>query len=307
MARYRRRYRRWSGRSYQPTKYSVLSGLLGDGVWDIRSAFLSLNDDALDQILDDYSQIHGAPAAQYARRTYSKWKDGSTKLSGQTMERLVELVPPYLESTQRHNVLLKVLKKHKRIPPSQTIRVNIKEPQEGFRQIDEALSSIQTTDALAYLPEHVMDAAKWLYDDDVTAARSMLAESIKIETDMLRDNAIRELGLMRRTLSSGQVKSANYSVETPVSRLHVIAYNPSKCYVATVCFGESADETKALRCWRDQVLINYRIGREFIVWYYQHGEQLADIANRNLMIRLSSQFAIGMLAKWVQRRGSKHE
>lgn len=307
MARYGRRYRRWSGRSCQPTKYSVLSGLLGDGVWDIRSAFLSLNDDAFNQIIDDYSQIYGAPAAQYARRTYSKWKDGSTKLSGQTMERLVELVPPYLEPAQRHNVLLKVLKKHKRIPPSHTIRVNIKEPQEGFHQIDEALSSIQTSDALAYLPEHVMDAAKWLYDDDVTAARSMLAESIKIETDMLRDNAIRELGLLRRTLSNGQVKSANYSVETPVSRLHVIAYNPSKCYVATVCFGETSDETKALRCWRDQVLVNYHIGREFIVWYYQHGEQLADIANRNPMIRFGSQFAIGMLAKWVQLRGSKYE
>lgn len=307
MARYKRRYRRWSGRTSQPTKYSVLSGLLGDGVWDIRSAFLLLNDDALDQILEDYSQIHGAPAAQYARRAYPKWKDGSTKLSGQTMERLVELVPPYLEPDQRHEVLLKILKKHKRILPSKSIRVNIKEPQEGFRQIDDALSGIRVTDPLAYLPEHVMDAAKWLYDDDVTAARSMLAESMKIETDMLRDNAVRELELMRRTLSSGQVKSANYSVETPVSRLHVVAYNPSKCYVATVCFGEHADETNALRRWRDQILVNHHIGREFIVWYYQHGEKLAVIANRNTIFRLSSQFAIGMLAKWVQRRGSKHE
>ncbi|MBC3387525.1 CFI-box-CTERM domain-containing protein [Pseudomonas sp. SWRI179] len=307
MGRYKRRYRRWSGRTSQPTKYSVLSGLLGDGVWDIRSAFLLLNDDALNQILEDYSQIHGAPAAQYARRAYPKWKNGSTKLSGQTMERLVELVPPYLEPDQRHKVLLKILKKHKRIPPSKSIRVNIKEPQEGFRQIDEALSGIRVTDPLAYLPEHVMDAAKWLYDDDVTAARSMLAESMKIETDMLRDNAVRELELMRRTLSSGQVKSANYSVETPVSRLHIVAYNPSKCYVATVCFGEHADETNALRRWRDQTLVNHHIGREFIVWYYQHGEKLAVIANRNTIFRLSSQFAIGMLTKWVQRRGSKHE
>lgn len=89
MARYRRRYRRWSGRSSQPTKYSVLSGILGDGVWGIRSAFLSLNDDALDQILDDYGQIYGAAAAQYARKTYSKWKDGSTKLSGQDRKSVV--------------------------------------------------------------------------------------------------------------------------------------------------------------------------------------------------------------------------
>jgi hypothetical protein len=307
MARYRRSYRRWSGRSYQPTKYSVLAGILGDGVWDIRSAFLSLNEDALDQILEDYGQIHGAAAAQYARKTYSKWKDGSTKLSGQTMERLVELVPPYLEAEQRHNILLKVLKQHKRTPPSQTIRVNIKEPQEGFHQIDEVLSSIRVTDPLAYLPEHVMDAAKWLYDDDVTAARAMLAESMKIETDMLRNNAARELNLMRRTIASGQVKSANYSVETPVSRLHVIAYSPSKCYVATVCFGENAVETNALREWRDQVLATHQVGRKFIVWYYENGEKIAGIAARSPLIRLTSKFVIGIFARWVQRRRSSHE
>lgn len=307
MARYRRRYRRWSGRSSQPTKYSVLSGIIGDGVWGIRSAFLSLNDDALDQILDDYGQIYGAAAAQYARKTYSKWKDGSTKLSGQTMERLVELVPPYLEAEQRHNILLKVLKQHKRTPPSQTIRVNIKEPQEGFHQIDEVLSSIHVTDPLAYLPEHVMDAAKWLYDDDVTAARLMLAESMKIETDMLLNNAVRELNLMRRTIASGQVKSANYSVDTPVSRLHVIAYSPSKCYVATVCFGEHALETVTLREWRDQVLANHQMGRKFIVWYYENGEKIAEIAARTPMIRLTSKFAIGIFARWVRRLRSSHE
>ncbi|WP_312125790.1 CFI-box-CTERM domain-containing protein [Pseudomonas sp.] len=284
-----------------------MSGLLGEGVGDIRSAFLSLGEDALDQLLDDYGQIHGANAGQYARKAYPKWKDGTTKLSGRTMERLVELVPPYLEPEQRHNVLLKVLKKHKRIPPSQTIKVNINEPQEGFRQIDEALAGVYLTDPLAYLPEHVMEAAKWLYDDDMTAARAMLAESMRIETDMLRTNATRELGLMRRTISSGQVKSATYTVETPALRLHVIAYSPSMCYVATVCFGQQSPKTNALRAWRDSALVNHHLGRKFIVWYYQHGERMADIAKRHSIILLTSQIAIGILATWAQRHGSRHE
>lgn len=307
MARYRRRYRRWSGRSSQPTQYSVLSGLLGEGVWDIRAAFLALDEDALDQLLDDYGQIHGASAGQYARKAYPKWKSGSTKLSGQTMQRLVELVPPYLEPDQRHHILLKVLKKHKRTPPSQTIRVNIKEPQEGFRQIDEALANVRASEPLAYLPEHVMEAAKWLYDDDVTAARAMLGESMKIETDMLRESAARELGLMRRTISNGQVKAATYTVETPVSRLHVIAYSPSKCYVATVCFGQHSPKTETLRTWRDDVLVNHRKGRDFIVWYYQNGQRLAEIAERHPLVRHISRLAIGFLASSIQRLRRKHD
>lgn len=307
MARYRRRYRRWSGRSSQPTHYSVLSGLLGDGVWDIRAAFLGLDEDALDQLLDDYGQLHGSSAGQYARKAYPKWKSGATKLSGQTMQRLVELVPPYLEPDQRHQILLKVLKKHKRSPPSQTIRVNIKEPHDGFRQIDEALANVKASEPLAYLPEHVMEAAKWLYDDDVTAARAMLAESMKIETDMLRDNAARELGLMRRTISNGQVKAATYTVETPVSRLHVIAYSPSKCYVASVCFGQDAPKTKTLRAWRDDVLVNHKRGRDFIVWYYQNGQRLAELAERHPSIRHISRLAIGILASCVQHLRRKHD
>lgn len=307
MARYRRSYRRWSGRNYQPAKYSVLVGLLGDGVWDIRSAFLSLDEEALALILEDYGQIYGASAAQYARKAYPKWKAGSTKLSGQTMERLVELVPPYLEPEQRHSVLIKVLKKHKRNPPSQTIRINIKDPQSGFAQLEGALSGIQISDPLAFLPEHVMEAAKWLYDDDVTAARAMLAESMKVETEMLRTNAIRDLELMRRTIASGQVKSANYTVETPAGRLNVVAFSPSKCFVATVCFGEYAPETEALRGWRDDFLLKYRVGREFVVWYYRNGESIAAIVNRSHMLRHASRFVVGTLARLVIHLRSKHE
>lgn len=88
MARYRRRYYSWADRPYKPTKYNVLSGMLGEAVWDIRSAFLNLEPDALEDLMKDYSTIHGVSAAQYARRTLPKWKDGTTKMSGQTMERL---------------------------------------------------------------------------------------------------------------------------------------------------------------------------------------------------------------------------
>lgn len=307
MARRRRSYRQWSGRSYQPTKYSVLSGLLGDAVWDIRKAFLDLEEDALESLMADYGAIHGASAAQYANKTFPKWKDSTIKLSGQTMERLVELVPPYLGPEQRYDILLKVLKKHKKSVPFIAIRINIKEPADGFRQLNDVLRGMESNDPLAYLPEHVMEAAKWLYDDDVTTARSLIAEATKIETDILRNDAMRQINLLRRTIKSGQVKSANYTVETPVGRVSVVAYSPSMCFVATVCFGNDAQETQALRNWRDNVLIEYHYGREFIVWYYTYGERMAGFVQRHPVLKSTSKFLIGMIARHAMRQGEHHE
>lgn len=309
MARYRRRYRSWRARGYssKPTKYDALTGLFGGAVADMRKAFLTLDEDALDSLMSDYGSIHGDTAERYARKTYPSWKSGSTKLSGQTLERLVELIQPYLEPEQRHDILLKVLSKHKRSGTHQSIRVNIKEPAEGFRQIDDALEKLRSDDPLAFIPEHVMEAAKWLYDDDMTAARAMLAEATRAETDLLRANAIREVSLLKRTISSGQVKSASYSVKTPVSTLSVVAYTPSKCFIATVCFGANAPETNALRAWRDNYLIHRSAGRDFIVWYYTHGEAIANVIQKYKLLRAASKLIVGAIAGLAKRYGERYE
>lgn len=309
MARYRRRYRSWRGRGYssKPTKYDALTGLFGEAVSDMRKAFLILAEDALDSLMSDYGSIHGDSAERYARNTYPRWKSGATKLSGQTLERLIELIQPYLSAEERHDILLKVLSKHKRSGANQSIRVNIKEPKEGFRQIDDALEKLRSEDPLAFIPEHVMEAATWLYDDDMTAARAMLAEATRAETDLLRANAIKEVSLLKRTISSGQVKSANYSVQTPISTLSVVAYTPSNCFVATVCFGVDAPETNALRRWRDNYLIHIPAGRNFIVWYYTHGETIANVIQKYKPLKAACKLFVGAIAGLVRRYGERYE
>ena len=98
------RYNNWRSRSYKPPVYSVLRNLFGDAVYDIRKAFFMLDKDALDDLFADYGASYGQPAEKYARQTFPNWKSGRTNLSGQTMERLVELVPPYLSPEARWNV-----------------------------------------------------------------------------------------------------------------------------------------------------------------------------------------------------------
>jgi hypothetical protein len=271
--------------------------LFGSAVSQIREAFENLDEDALDELFSDYGAIHGDAAEKYARKTSPRWASGAIKLSGQTMERLVELVPPYLEPTQRFSILQTVLKRHKKTGSWRSIKINVTEPAQGFVELQQALASMTHNDMLAHLPKEVMKAASWLYDDDITAARSMLAEAERLENDMIRASAAREIELLRRTISSGQVKAATYTVEMPAGKLHVVAFSPSMCFVATVCFGQHAPETAILRAWRDRYLIEREWGRRFIVWYYINGEKIAAMEANRPALKMAAKVCINIFVK----------
>lgn len=308
----RRHYRNWRSRSwgssFKPPKYSVLTKLFGNAVGEIRHAFMKLDEDALDELFSDYGNIYGDSAERYARKTFPQWKNGTTNLSGQTMERLVELVPPYLTPELRFSILKSVLKQHKKTGTWRIVKINVKEPTQGFTELQQALASMSQDDVLAHLPEEVMKAASWLFDDDITASRAMLAEAERLENNMIRAKAEREIGLLKRTISTGQVQAANYSVEMPAGKLEVVAFTPSKCFVATVCFGENAQETQTLRLWRDQYLIEKDWGRKFIVWYYNNGETFAKLASRSLLLKAVAKRCISLLERVVRTRvGVTHE
>lgn len=301
---YRRRYKGYRYRTQGPSKYSALSGLFGSMVGNIRTAFLQLEEDALEELFEDYGNAHGDSAAKYAKKTFPKWKSGVTNLSGQTMERLIELVPPYLSPEQRFNLVTEVLRKHKPNNRSRTVKINVERPQEGFEELENVLTSMTHGASLVYLPERVLEAAKWLNDDDVTASRAMLAEVERRENDIMRASAAKEISLLRRTIASGQVKSASYSVTMPAGTLFVVAFKPSMCFVATMCFGKESREVAVLRSWRDNVLLESDAGRAFVVWYYQHGEYLANIIGRSNALLACTRKGLKMVVKLVNVKNS---
>jgi hypothetical protein len=295
-------YRNWRSRGWKgsasPSKYSALVELFGGAVEEIRHAFMALNKDALNELFYDYGAIYGGSKEKYARRTFPNWKSGARKLSGQTMERLIELVPPYLTPEQRFSILRSVLKQNKKRGSWKTIKINVKEPTQGFVELQLVLDSMEHDDVLAHLPECVMEAASWLYDDDITAGRAMLAEAERLENDIIRSNAARDIKLFKRTILSGQVKAASYSVEMPAGKLNVVIYTPS-CFVATVCFGASAPQTTTLRRWRDQYLVEKEWGRKFIVWYYNNGENISKIIAQSPTFKRLAKACIVILVKAI--------
>jgi hypothetical protein len=276
----RRSYRRWSGRGAGPSKYYELTKLFGGAVGAIQSAFLALDEEALDALLSDYGEIHGASPEAYARKAFPKWKSGATKLSGQTMERLVTFVPPYLAPAQRFEILRQVVEKHRPRTPYMSVHVDPKHPEEGFAKLDALLATMKKEDILAHVPEDVLAAASWLCDNDITAARALLAQAEGKSNEIMRIAAIKEVELLKSTVRARQVQHATYSVEMPAGRLTVSVHKKSSCFVATVCFGEHALETDTFRRWRDTVLIHRAPGRTFIAWYYGNGPVIAQLVQR---------------------------
>lgn len=235
----RHSYRSWRSRIYQPTKFDALSNLFGGAVASIQQAFLALNDEALDELFSDYGSFYGDAAEKYARKTFYKWESRETKLSGQTMERLVALVPPYLSAEERFGLLQEVLNKHRpsaSAMPFRKIQINSKESAIGFAELDSVLATMIQEDVLAHIPEKVMDAAKWLYDDDITVARAMLAQSESKKNEIIKNSAAKEIALLRRAVGAGQVKQATYNVEMPAGKLSVMVFTPRRS-IWEVLFG----------------------------------------------------------------------
>ncbi len=147
------------------------------------------------------------------------------------MERLIQLVPPYLDAQKRYSFLELIVNAHKKnasLIRAKVIQINTESPNEGVAEIRNALAATEVKDPLAHVPEHVMKAANWLYDDDITVARAMLSQAESKYNDTIKVSAVRDMQLIFDAISAGQIKTATYRVNMPSGALEIHIYTPKK-------------------------------------------------------------------------------
>ncbi len=83
----------------------------------------------------------------------------------------------------------------------------------------------------------------------------------------------------------------------------VLWLTPSRCFVATVAFGEGAEELEVLRAFRDETLSRSAAGRAFTGWYYREGPRLAGLVARHAALTTATRSVLGAVVA-VLRRGS---
>lgn len=74
-----------------------------------------------------------------------------------------------------------------------------------------------------------------------------------------------------------------------------------RCFIATAVYGEDAQETNALRAWRDQVLKVSFLGRWFIRIYYRVSPSVATIIGRRPMLLQIARQMLDSFLNWIVR------
>ena len=72
-----------------------------------------------------------------------------------------------------------------------------------------------------------------------------------------------------------------------------------ECFISTVCFGENALETEKFRRWRDNSLVNYKLGRCFIKWYYKYGSEISLFLKKIRILKYIIKFFLKRIANFL--------
>jgi hypothetical protein len=155
-------------------QHRMLEKRLGPIVGDIEKRFFALECGQLDEMLKRYGQRHGAKAESYARDTFQKWKSGERQMAGQTAQRLLDLMPRYLSTGERFEIVERLCKHHAPVTRHEVI-IDSYNPSGGLDRLKRVITDIINVPALKYLPEHVIEDVQWLNEEDVSAARQMLS------------------------------------------------------------------------------------------------------------------------------------
>jgi hypothetical protein len=182
--RFRRPYRvRWGDlgpprlelEGSKMTRSSYRYGSLVDRVTRI---FLSMDEDTRERVLQTYREKYGDGAYAYAKRTIASWKNRQVEQVGQTVMRLLEVVPMYVDLETKFELA--------RIMREETLRrvrqFNVHITIDGHASLDDAMAQLkEVIDAqlTVQLPPGVLEASAWLRKEDAGFFERMIVESEK--------------------------------------------------------------------------------------------------------------------------------
>lgn len=138
---------------------------------EVEQIFLALPSGELERLFQRYGQTYGDEPEAYAREAYPKWKAGTVKMSGQTASRLLELLPPYLSTDKRFDLVKQLRSRHFQ---RKTVRIQ-STPATWRTDLVKPIQDLVASSGSFQLPAHLQETASWLADGDTAAAQRLLA------------------------------------------------------------------------------------------------------------------------------------
>ncbi len=196
-----------------------VSAMYGGVDQDVCQVFFNLSPDILERVLVEYRKRYGKAAYTYAKAVYAEWQYGRVQMSGQVCERLLEIVPRYLDFKVKYDLLNKLWRSRE----GSRLRVEIPGGLAESAALDTAISAINKARSTK-LPDYIAKRLNWLADNDGEVAKLLLKEVMDREHELIvagvRD-AIRRLFATRIQLDGRSVEM-QYQHEIALPGLKVL-------------------------------------------------------------------------------------
>jgi hypothetical protein len=231
---YRRyqRHRNWG--AYHSSERARVTSLFGGIDKDVEIVFFSLPSFELEALFREYGFKYGLGAESYARNIFPKWKSGVVKLSGQTAERLIELLPPRLNKEQRYELIRK-LRNHYIRKLTESVYAK---PESWRESVIPVIKKVVETSRNLKLPEVLFIKASWLADGDSRAAQNIL-RSIEEEEARQRTSYL-EAEFKRIEIFMTRVENttfASHTISLPQGDIHVIILKEKQTLLSSLFSG----------------------------------------------------------------------
>lgn len=194
---YYRRSRSSSSRRYArqvyrlPSEAELLSSRLAGTDAIVKDYFWSMKSRQLARLLDDYETAYGKPARNYAQNTIRDWQTGQTKMSGQTLKRLFDIVPRHMEFSVKKQIVEKLWAEYT-LPLRYTIESDFTASVDDIvRRLRESVEEPHVT-----IPADLKNDFDWLAGDDVQAMATLLKDVQRCEWAVIENDARNRLPLI---------------------------------------------------------------------------------------------------------------
>jgi hypothetical protein len=153
---------------------------------ELVKALLTLEEEPLNELFRLYKKEFGAGAATYARRTYQKWKAGEVRPSRQTFSRFLIYLPKVMSYDLKCQILRRLMEEYcSRNDYKITVFTD-----DWEETLTPLVTEIIDKPYTAQLPKPIEEKLRWLAEDEMQAAHSILKKSqvqeSKIAVSMLR-------------------------------------------------------------------------------------------------------------------------
>ena len=178
---------------------------------DVRAAFLGLSKYKLQDFFFHYEKRYGSGARVYAEKAFLKWQVGATRMSAQTTERLLQVLPPFLGTIVKYELLRKLRERH-RLPERHSLEVTTT----NYKSLVGPL--VQRIIGRAYsnnLPADLEQRLSWLCHDDTQAAGSLLAGAEALAMEAVLSRLDEEFIQMERLLAAQPKGKIIHVIELP--------------------------------------------------------------------------------------------